>query len=106
MESRIKRNVMKRVHMIHAVRPLTSVTALSVALLGVSLYAIGRTVFVAQIFRNMPAVQDVPAVLRFFFSAFLHTEFLVQALTLVVLASALWMVRDALRTLSHARLAA
>lgn len=105
MESKIKQNVMRRVRTIHAVRPLTGGTAVAVVLLGVSLYAIGRMVFVAQVFRNMPAVGDVSAVLRFFLSAFLHTDFVVQVLTLLVTAAALWMVRDIARVLSQLRTA-
>ncbi|HYE22841.1 MAG TPA: hypothetical protein VEA92_00070 [Candidatus Paceibacterota bacterium] len=100
MESKIKQNVMRRVHTIHTVRPYTSGIALAVVLLGISLYAIGRFVFVAQIFRNMPAVGDVSAVLRFFLSAFLHTELLVQVLTLVVCTAALWMLRDIIRLMA------
>lgn len=94
MESKIKQNVMRRVHTIHAIRPYTSGAALAFVLLGVSLYAIGRFVFVAQVFRNMPAIEDVGAVMRFFVGAFAHTDFVVQALTLLTIASVLWMVRD------------
>lgn len=105
MESQIKQNVMRRVHTIHAARPFTGGTALAVALLVVSLYAIGRMVFVAQVFRNMPAIEDVSAVFQFFLSAFLHTDFIVQVLSVLVFMSALWMVRDAFRSLAQPRTA-
>lgn len=94
---------MRRVRTIHAVRPFTGGTALAAVFLVLSLYAIGRAVFVAQVFRNMPAVEDVFAVSRFFLSAFLNTDFVVQALTIFVAASALWMVRDALKVLTQYR---
>lgn len=94
MESRIKQNVMRRVHTIHAVRPFTSGTAVAFALLGVSLYAIGRVVFVAQVFRNMPSGGDVAAIFQFFLAAFMNTSFVVQVLSVLVVMSALWMVRD------------
>ena len=103
MESTIKKNVMRRVRTMHTVRPLMSGSVLSLAVLGVSLYVIGKSVFVAQIFRNMPAVQDVPALIRFFLEAFLHTEVLVQALTVAIVLSGIWMVHDGIRSLGSAR---
>jgi len=103
MESTIKKNVMRRVRTMHTVRPLMSGSVLSLAVLGVSLYVIGKSVFVAQIFRNMPAIQDVPALARFFLEAFLHTEVLVQALTVAIVLSAVWMVIDATKLLGENR---
>ena len=94
MESKIKKNVMRRVHTIRTVRPITSGVVLASVFFIVSLYAIGKVVFVAQVYRNMPAVQDIGAVLMFMVNAFLHTEFLVQALSLTVLLTAAWMLRD------------
>ena len=94
MESQIKQNVMRRVRTIHVVRPFTSGTAVAFALLGVSLYAIGRFVFVAQVFRNMPAIEDVGAVTRFLVDAFARTDFVVQLLTLLTVVATLWMLRD------------
>ena len=94
MESQIKQNVMRRVHTIRTLRPFTSGIALAFVLLGVSLFTIGRFVFVAQVFRNMPAIEDVGAVIRFFVGAFAHTDLIVQVLTLFTVASILWMLRD------------
>lgn len=88
---------MRRVHTIHAVRPLMSGVALAVVVFGVSLYALGRFVFVAQVFRNMPAVQDVGALLRFFAEAFITTEVAVQLVTVAIMFSLLWMLRDIMR---------
>jgi hypothetical protein len=105
MESQIKQNVMRRVRTIHRVRPFTSGTALAFALLGVSLYAIGRFVFVAQVFRNMPAIEDVGAVVRFFVGAFAHTDLVVQVLTLLTVTAAVRMVRDIGRVFMQARAA-
>lgn len=97
--SNIRRIVMRRVHFIHAVRPFISNSAGAVALLGFSLYLLGREVFVAQIFRNMPT-GDFAALARFIESAFLSTTFVVQALTLIVGLAGLWLARECARLLA------
>ena len=102
-ESTIHKNVMRRVRTIHTVRPFTSMTALSAFLLLGALWGIGRQVWVAQVFQNMPSLADVGAVTRFAVAAFIHTEFLVQALTVVVLMAVAWIVRDGVRSLRYAR---
>lgn len=92
----IQKNVMRRVRFVHAVRPFLSNAAGSVALLGLSLYMLGREVFVAQVFRNMPAA-DAGAVLRFAESAFLNTTFIVQALTVLAALAGIWLVHECAR---------
>lgn len=87
MDSNIKKNVMRRVRIIKAVKPFMSMTAASFAILLVSLYEIGRFVFVAQVYRNMPAVQDIAALLSFFVAAFLNTEFIVQIFTILAIVA-------------------
>jgi hypothetical protein len=91
----IRRNVMRRVRFAHAVRPFLSNAAGAVALFGVSLYFLGREVFVAQVFRNMPS--DFAAVLRFIEAAFLNTTFVVQVLTVLAALAGLWLVRECVR---------
>lgn len=93
---------MRRVRTIHAVRPLISTTAFSAFLLFGALWGIGTQVWVAQVYANMPAVGDIPALATFVLAAFAHTEFLVQALTVLALAAAVWVVRDGVRSLSYA----
>jgi hypothetical protein len=103
--SDISRNVMSRVRFVHAVRPFLSNAAGSVVLLGLSLYMLGREVFVAQIFRNMQAT-DPATVLRFMEEAFLNTTFVVQALTVLAALAGLWLVREAARIVPLFRLGA
>ncbi|HWH07194.1 MAG TPA: hypothetical protein VNU47_01560 [Candidatus Paceibacterota bacterium] len=88
---------MRRVHTIHAVRPFVSGAALAFVALGISLYTLGRLVFVAQVFRNMPALGDIGSLTRFFLDAFLTTEVVVQLITVAIVFSALWMVADLLK---------
>lgn len=84
--------VMRRVRTIHRLRPLFSSATVAGLLFVVSLYAVGREVWVARVFQNMPHIQDVAAVIQFFLSAFLSTSHVVQ-LTLLLTAFALaWFI--------------
>jgi hypothetical protein len=91
----LRRNVMRRVRFAHAVRPFLSNAAGAFALLGISLYFLGREVFVAQVFRNMPS--DFAAVLRFVEAAFLNTTVMVQILTVLAALAGLWLIRECAR---------
>ena len=99
--SNIHTNVMRRVRFVHAVRPFISNAAGAVALLGLSLYMLGREVFVAQVFRNMPSA-DPAAVLRFMEAAFLNTTFVVQAVTVLAAVAGLWLARECARVVGQA----
>lgn len=89
---------MRRVRFAYAVRPFLSNAAGAVALLGLSLYMLGREVFVAQVFRNLPST-DPSIVFRFMESAFLNTSFAVQTLTVLALLAGLWLGRECFRLL-------
>lgn len=99
--STISRTVMRRVHTIHAVRPFFSVSALASLVLVVALWGIGREVWVAHVVENFIAVVRGGHVLAFIASAFVHTGLIVQALSVLILAAAAWLVRDGVRTLSY-----
>lgn len=92
--STIHMTVMRRVRTIHALRAASAPIGASFLVLAGSLYIIGREVWVARVFQNMPRIEDVAAVARFFTSAFLTTDVVVQALTLLTLIAALWLVRE------------
>ncbi len=81
--SSISANVMRRVRVIHTVRPLVSGTTLASFLFLLAVWGIGREVWVAHVIANMPSTGDVTAVVRFFVSAFLNTRFVVQVLTVL-----------------------
>lgn len=91
---------MRRVRVIRAMRPFVSNAAGATGLLAASLYLLGREVFVAQIFRNMPSAGDYMALLRFFESAFLNTTLLVQLLTIFIALGGLWLARECIRLLA------
>lgn len=90
--SSISHTVMRRVYRIHALRRGVAVVgAASVFLL--ALWGVGREVWVAKVFENMPSVADVPAVALFFLNAFQDTDLVVQALVIVALAALVWFAR-------------
>ena len=97
----IEKNVMRRIHIIHALRPVISLGALSVFVFVVALWGIGREVWVARVFENMPH-GDVLALSRFSLAAFDHARLVVQALTLLTLASLLYLARETTRLISSA----
>lgn len=78
---------------------------LALGLSAVSLGILGKLVFVAQVWRNMPAIQDIGAVLTFVVAAFVHTDFVVQALTALTVIGGVMLVRDMLRTARFMRFA-
>jgi hypothetical protein len=86
---------MRRVRTIHALRAAAAPVGASFLVLALSLYLIGREVWVARVFANMPDSADVLAVLRFFTYAFLNTHLSVQTLLLLSIAAAVWLVREA-----------
>lgn len=91
--------VMRRVRTIHALRASATGASISILMLIASLYFIGREVWVARVFQNMPNITDLPAVLRFAFAAFSHSHPIVQILVLFVLTAALWFLREAYRVI-------
>ncbi|KND51600.1 MAG: hypothetical protein AB202_03480 [Parcubacteria bacterium C7867-007] len=97
--SDIQAVVMRRVHTIHAIRPLVSSTMLAALLSLGSLYMVGREVWVAKVFVNMPNPLHVASTLRFFEAAFFNTTTVVQVLCIVVAFSVVWILRDLVRVL-------
>lgn len=90
--------VMRRVRIIHATR-LLAPSAIAAVVLATALWGIGKLVWVAKVFENMPSLADVPAVLGFYVSAFVGTGALEQALCVAVLGASAWLVVSAERNL-------
>lgn len=85
---------MRRVRTIHALRSAASGVGASIILILVSLYFIGREVWVARVWENMPSIANAQAFARFFTYAFTHTHFSVQLLVLTVIFATLWFLRE------------
>jgi hypothetical protein len=95
--SSISNTVMRRVRIIHAVRPLLSSTALGSLLFLLALYGIGREVWVAHVVQNLEQV-GMASTLNFLIAAFLNTRFIVQVLTLIAGGAFVYTLADFLRT--------
>lgn len=95
--SEIERVVMRRVRMIRFLRLLFSAQTLVALALAVVLWGIGREVWVAKVFENMPHSGDPFAVGRFYLSAFEKTRVVVQALMLGALGALIYLARETTR---------
>lgn len=100
MPTNIHTNVMRRVRTIHTLRSASTGAGASILLLVLSLYLIGREVWVARVWHNMPSIADVGSFATFFTYAFTHTRFSVQVLTLLVIFAVLWFIREFVRALN------
>ncbi len=103
--SRIQAMVMRRVHIIYVLELFSTTTVLSFCILLMALWGIGREVWVARVFRNMPSITNVTAVTHFYLAAFLDTRFIVQVLTVVTIGAFVWFVYDFSRQLRFVRFA-
>jgi hypothetical protein len=92
--SQIHTIVMRRIRTIHVVRAAAGSVGVSLILLAGSLYVIGREVWVARVFENMPNIGHISAFTTFFTTAFLTTDAIVQVLTLLSLFALLWLMRS------------
>ena len=93
-KSSIRKIVLRRARFIHVVRPLLSGTLFGALAAILALYFLGREVWVARVFENMPSLMDVAALTMFLERAFLNTSFAVQVLTVVLVAGVIWAARD------------
>lgn len=84
---------MRRVRIMHATRTFVPVLLTS-ALFILAVWEIGREVWVAKVFENMPSYADVPAMLNFFAGAFINTEVVVQVFSIVAVAALIWLARS------------
>jgi hypothetical protein len=96
-ETNIERIVMRRVHLICALRVVISGGVFALLLAVLMLWGVGREVWVARVFENVPHTGDFSSLISFWLSAFTHTRLVVQALILLTIASFLYFVRELAR---------
>lgn len=96
--SDIERIVMRRVRLTRILLLIISTATLATLAFIATLWGIGREVWIARIFENAPA--DPWRLLAFYLAAFLNTSLVVQALTLLTLASLVYLIVETARFLS------
>lgn len=95
--SDMERVVMRRVRLIRILGLVISTMVLAGLTLTATLWGIGREVWVARVFQNAPT--DVLQLPNFFIAAFMHTRFVVQALSVLTFISLAFLVRETVRLL-------
>jgi len=98
-QSKIERVVMRRVHLIRILGLIISTAVLAVLTFILALWGIGKEVWVARVFENMPHSGDIAATGNFFLSAFGHAKLIVQVLSLITFVSFVYLVRKTARAL-------
>jgi len=96
--SNIERVVMQRVHLIRALRFAVSSGVFSTIVSALALWGIGREVWVARVLQNAPA--SPLDLVQFYFTAFVHTHFLVQVLILLTIAMLIYVAYEIARAIA------
>lgn len=99
----ISHTVMRRVRAIHTLRMLAPVIT-GFAVFALSLWGIGREVWVAKVVENVRAIPHAGDAVRYIADAFMHTDTIVQALSLLALAAFVWFTAGIIRHLQSLRL--
>ena len=102
MQSKIEQQVMAGVGVIYAARQLLSATALKLYICVLSLYGIGRLVWVSNVFENWAHV-GLSGTAQFMTSAVLNTHLPVQMTLLVLMFAGVSLLLDLARSISAQR---
>lgn len=86
---------MRRVYIVRMLRLFLSSCVLSIFALGVTLWFIGREVWVVKVFTNGP--HDFLGHARYLVYAFVHTHFVVQFLAFVALVASIYIAHTIAR---------
>ena len=100
--SKIERQVMAGVGTVYAARQLTSVGALKIYALILSLWAVGRLVWVSMVFKNFMQVEKsgAGAITNYMVQAVEHTHLAVQLCLVVAVVAAASLALDTIRSIS------
>jgi hypothetical protein len=95
--SDIERIVMRRVHLIRILRVVISGAVFAILVTLLALWGIGKEVWVARVFENMPHSDNLGASIAFWEAAFTHTRLVVQILSVLTFFSFIYFVRESFR---------
>ncbi len=97
-ETNIEKNVMRRVRLIRLLALIISTAMLAALTFIAALWGIGKEVWVARVFQNAPT--DFTHLADFYLAAFLQTRLVVQVLSVLTLASLIYLILEAVRFIS------
>jgi hypothetical protein len=102
MQSKIEQRVMANVGAVYTARALTGATALKVYVLILSLWTVGRLVWVSRVLDNFVAIEKngIGAAFNYALYAIGHTHVGVQVALLLAAAAFVMLVVDAVKSLS------
>jgi hypothetical protein len=105
MSTKIEQQVMASVGVIYTARTLTNVTALKVYALILSVWGIGRLVWVSKVLDNFFAVEKygLGAISNYLLYAVEHTHLAVQLALFVAAVASVGLIIDAARSFSASR---
>ena len=90
---------MHRVHLLRIFGLIISTGMLAALTFVAALWGVGREVWVARVFQNMPPIVNFLAFTNFWLATFIHTRLIVQVLTLLTFASFVYLIRECVRVL-------
>jgi len=100
-QSDIERVVMRRVHLLRILGLIISTGVLVALTLIAALWGVGKEVWVARVFQNMPHSGNLFDLARFWLATFMNTRLVVQILTLLTLASLAYLILEVVRFLNR-----
>lgn len=91
-EEVLRAKIMRRVRGVYVLRRVFALAIPQLVLLAIGAGLTARFVWVSQVFANMPSIFDIGGAVRFFFSAFTHTELIVQCAVLLMAIGFAWLL--------------
>ena len=95
----VRREVMRRIYFIFFASTVMKPLAIKGAFAAVFAVGVAALVSVRNVYWNSPSPAELAAFAKFVLSAFAHTDFVVQALSLSLAILALWALRDFYRAI-------
>ena len=103
-EIELRESIMRHIWLTYFVRQATKPMVLGVAF-AVSLFALGRLVFVAKVLENASLQHDIFGYAGYLLNAFIGTQFIVQFVVVLSATLLAFMLKDSVSILTRSRLA-
>ncbi|MES2437232.1 MAG: hypothetical protein V4519_04460 [Patescibacteria group bacterium] len=97
----IKKNIMRRVYMVYILKTVARPLIIELAIVSALIMSVAFFVSLQNVLQNALSVTNIVDFGKFIIGAFTHTQVIVQALSLLVLAGASAMVYDTVRRIRN-----